>query len=324
MRGGFVPKEAMDTWNLYQLRKSGVGSVHSVASESTIKKSLTGKAPILEFTMTPMHKMDLAIVKQAIIISWNEMTDKTLTGKARRWWDAYGFNPSDFETMSPEFIVALHDRADYLASATQPMFFPESRNAYSTSDSTFFREMARFRSYTDQLLRNNARQVALWRMGEISNREMGMNVGQNMIFASVWYNGLKWLKDQMFEDDEDKPDELDLFTDIILGPLSWVPFLGWSLSTGAKLAIGTNQWGPADISTITQDQVSHTMRTAATLGRALFEEDPKKQEKLFKDGMREAAKDTLILFFGLPDYPIDWFFSGEEDEKEKSRGFKLL
>jgi hypothetical protein len=325
MRGGHVPAEVMDTWDLYQFRAAGMGSVHSVVSESTIKKSLTGKAPILDYTLWPMHKVDLGIIKQGAIIAWHEMTDKTLTGKARRWWDAYGYNPHDFEVMTPQFLEALHDRADYLVSTTQPMFFPESRNAYSTSDSAAIREMARFRSFTDQLLRNNARQIALWRMGEISNREMGVNVGRNMIFASVWYNGLKYVFNQIFEDeDEDDSDDMaKLLTDIVLGPISWIPFLGWSLSTAAKSAIGTQQWGPADFSTITHDQVSHTIRTATTLGKALLEKDNKKQAKLFKSGMKEAAKDALIIFFGLPDYPVDWFFE-DEPEKENASGFKLL
>lgn len=329
MRGGIAPQEIYDTWDLYQFRSRGMGSVHSVASRNTIKKSLTGKQPVLDFTLYPMHKVDLAVIKQAALISWHEMTDNVLTGKARRWWDAYGYNPQDFKVMSPEFLEALHDRADYLASTSQPMFFPESRNVYSTSDSPVLREMARFRSFTDQLLRSNARQIALWRMGEISSREMGLNLARNIIWASVWYNGLRWMFEEIFGDDDK---EKNIFLEVILGPISWIPFIGWPLKSGlVGLLDEQSGYGPAEFSTITFDQVNHTVRTMFTIGKAIKysiddERDSQgnwKSEKYWEDGMREAAKDTLIIFFGLPDYPVDWFFGEEERTKKRGSQFTI-
>lgn len=329
MRGGKAPQEIYETWDLYQFRSRGMGSVHSVASRSTVKKSLTGKQPVLDFTLYPMHKVDLAIIKQAALISWHEMTDKILTGKARRWWDAYGYDPHSFKVMSPEFLEALHDRADYLASTSQPMFFPESRNVYSTSDSPVLREMARFRSFTDQLLRSNARQIALWRMGEISQREMATNLGRNIIFASVWYNGLRWIFDEIFRDEDEEAK--NLFLEIVLGPLSWIPFLGWPLKSGVSALINEGSgYGPADFTTITFDQVNHTTRTMYTLSKAIKyslndEKDSSgnwKAEKYWRDGMREAAKDILIIFFGLPDYLVD-VIPEEEKGKKRASQFRI-
>jgi len=289
-----------------------MGSVHSEVSEGTAKKAITGHGPFLDNTLYPMHKVDLLIIKQGASIAWHEMTDGVLTGKARRWWDAYGYNPADFEKMSPEFVEALHDRADYLVSATQPMFFPESRNAYSASDKPFLKELARFRAFTDQLLRAQNKQIALWRQGEISNREMGMSVGRGMVFASVWYNGLRWIWDAIFGDDDK---EKDVVLEMLLGPLSWIPFIGWPLKSGvSQLISDTSGYGPADFTTITFDQINHTKDTVYTIAKALFEEDSQKADDLWEKAMKEGAKDILIIFFGLPDYPVDWFF---EDEAER-------
>lgn len=332
MRGGHAPKEIYETWDLYKFRAEGMGSVHSVASNNTVRKMHLGKSSVLDFAMYPMHKVDLAVVKQAALIAWHEMTDKTLTGKARRWWKSMNINPHELKVMSPEFLKALHDRADYLASTTQPMFFPESRNSYSTSDNVMFRELARFRSFTDQLLRNNARAIALWRMGEISSREAFTDIARNTIFASVWYNGLKWaikiliastIGKALTDDEFDKSVE-KLWLDIILGPISNIPFIGWTMKTGIQNLAEDSVYGPASFSTLTAEQLTHTANSMYTLAKAMKHSlsdekgSEKKSEKLWKDGMREAAKDTLILFFGLPSWLID-IIPEEEPKKKKSK-----
>lgn len=333
MRGGHAPKEVYETWDLYRFRAEGMGSVHSVASNNTVRKMHLGKSSPLDFTMYPMHKVDLAVVRQAATIAWHEMTDKVLTGKARRWWKAMNINPHELKIMSPEFIQVLHNRADYLASTTQPMFFPESRNLYSNSDNVMFRELARFRSFTDQLLRNNARAMALWRMGEISSREAFTDIARNIIFSTVWYNGLKWvfrsllISSLMGAEKSEKEEEAELyrlFLNIILGPISQIPFIGWTMKTGIQSLAEDSGYGPASFSSITAEQLSHTANSMYTLAKAMKHSlsdkkgSEEKAERLWKKGMRGAAEDTLILFFGLPPWLVD-IVPEEKPKKKKSK-----
>jgi len=323
MRPGHVPKQIFDSWDLLQFREKGLGSIHSVVSKNTIRKTWNGRGAVLDSILWPMHKVDLMVVRQAARIAYHEMTDKHLVGKARRWWAGYGKDPHSLKMMSPEFVKALHDRATYLAYSTQPMFFPESRNYYTQHDNVFLREMARFRSFTDQLLRNIGRQYSLWQSGEISNREAMLNMGRTIMWATIWYNGLRFAWDSIFHPDDAK--EKDYLLEAILGPLSWIPFIGWPLKTGAASLVSdkAQRYGPANFSTITFDQLNRSKDTAFTLGLAMKyslndEKDSRgrwKSEKYWKRGIRDAVRDSLILFFGLPGDAVNII----EDGKDKGK-----
>ena len=324
LAGGVAPKEIIVGWDFYEDRKGGQGSIHSVMSENSIRSAWNGTQAV-DYTMYPMHRMDLKIVRQAGNIAWREMNSKHLGAKARRWWGKYlgeGKSPADFKKMSPEFMDALHARATYLAMLTQPMFFPESRNSYIQAGGAFMREIARFRSFTDQLLRTNARQIALWRQGEVSTREMAQNTAQNIVWATMWYNGLKWAFDAIWKD-EDKENK-DLLTEILLGPLTWIPMVGWSLKGAANLLIEGNGYGPSDFSTITFDQLNHTKDSAMTIMQAVKyslndERDARgrwKSEKYWESGTRSAAEDVGVLFFGLPLWLMELY---PEDTKKKGK-----
>lgn len=323
MRPGKVPKELIESWDLWQYRKMGMGSIHSVASKDTIKKTFDGHGDNTDMILWPMHKVDLLITRQAATIAWHEMTDSTLTGKAKRYWDQVPQTPAELRKMgisSPEFQKAFHDRASYLMYTTQPMFFPESRNYYSQHSGPLLKEMARFRSFTDQLLRVNARNMALWQQGEISAYEAFGAIGRNMAWASVWYNGLKWAFKEMFGEDDE---EYNFFLEVLISPISWIPFAGWTLKTSMQYILDEQGYGPASFSTITFDQATHVTRTGATLAKAAYldwwQGEEKKAAKYWKRGMREAAKDVLVVYYGLPDYPVDWIWPEEKKKKKKPR-----
>jgi hypothetical protein len=324
MRGGFAPKEIYDNWDFYQYRANGMGSIHSVVSQHQIRKMHLGRGSMLDIALLPMHKVDLKVLRQAATIAWHEMTDETLVGKSRRYWEGMEINPHDLEVMSPEFMKALHDRATYLASATQPMFFPESRNFYSTTDNAFLRELARFRSFTDMLLRNNSRQIALWQMGEIGAREAMTSVGMNHVFAAIWYNGLRFALDQIMKDEEDEKAVKDVLIDVLLTPISLLPFIGWTLKTGITWIGQDSGYGPANFGTLTADQLNHVTKTAFTLGKAMYiynSGDPgskKRAEKMFKGATRDAVEDMLIMMWGLPPWLVDIV----PEDKKKKKGKK--
>jgi hypothetical protein len=323
MFGGKMPDDILKQWDMLRQRKEGMGGVSSVVSVNTVRKMHLGKGSVLDYALYPLHKVDLIVIRQAARIAWNEMNAKQLTGKARRWWKTMDINPQALEIGSPEFMDALHSRASYLASTTQPMFFPESRNLYSNSNSALMRELSRFRSFTDQLLRNNARKIALWKMGEISTREMSLNVGLNLAFATVWYNGLKWVIYEIFRDEDEK--ERDLLLEIMLGPLTLIPFIGYSIQTGVRSLAESSGYGPASLSTISADQIKHTMDTAYKFSKAILADmsdkpgSARKAEKLYKEAMRDSLEDFLVLGCGLPTWLAN-VVPEEEDEKKVSVG----
>ncbi len=329
MRPAHIPQELLDSWELYQYRMMKLGSIHASASEGTVKKSLTGKSSMMDAGLSAMHAVDLKIVKGALRIAYLEASAKNMTGKSRRWWKSYGVdNPAALMKSDPEaFAKAVHDRASYLAYATQPMFFPESRNYYSTRDEVYLKELARFRAFTDQLLRVQARQIELAKQGAISKREAAANVAVSQAFASVWYNGLKyaigaaWLGVLGKEQKEIK----EMFLDMVLQPLAMVPFIGWPLTTGAKSLI-TDGYGPAPFSNLVADRLTHSAKSIYKLFQAgkfaiNDEKDSKgqwKSEKYLKEGMRMAAEDALVLN-GLPKWLIDLV---PEEKAKKTTGGK--
>jgi hypothetical protein len=160
-------------------------------------------------------------------------------------------------------------------------------------------------------------------MGEISTREMAMNVGTNMVFATTWYNGLKWLVSEIFRDEDEE--SRDLLLDIMLGPVSNIPFIGWSLTTGIRNLAEDSGYGPAAISTISAEQIHHTMTTASNFAKAIKMElsgkpgSRKKAEKLYRKASKAAVEDLLVLGFGLPTWLAKVM---PEDEKTKAKGTK--
>ena len=329
-----VPKEIRDSWAFWQARKAQQGSTHAAVSEHNVRRMWMGEA-LPEYTMYGMHKVDITTVGYALNIAYNEMSDTEVVGKSRRWWKHYGQNPQELRKLginSPEFLTAIHDRATYLDYMTQPMFFPESRNLYLQKDEVFMKEVARFRAFTDQLLRNNSRQVGLWRMGEIGFREMATNVGMNNAFSSFWYNGLKWVfmmsLYNTLKSDEDKK-EMDFLFEALVGPLTWIPFLGWTIKGGINKLVHPDSYGPSNFSTITIDQYDHFKDTGMDIALAMkyLHNDQRdslgnwKSDKHMKRAMRGAAEDTLVLL-GLPIWPID-LIPEQEDKKPNRPGYKF-
>jgi hypothetical protein len=205
------------------------------------------------------------------------------------------------------------------------MFFPESRNYYSTRDEVLIKELARFRAFTDQLLRVQSRAITLARMGEISKREAAATMASSQVFASMWYNGLKWVIGSLIwgaMTGKEAKEKKEVFIDMVLAPLSWIPFIGWTAQTSISSLL-QDGYGPAAFSNIVADRLTHVSKSMYMLFMAAKfaindEKDSKgqwKSERYFKKGMKMAAEDTLVLL-GLPKWGLDLI--PEDDQKSKS------
>jgi hypothetical protein len=262
------------------------------------------------------------------------MRDGATGPKAQQYWRSVGLDPQALfaEGMdSPNFQKALYDRATYLTYMTQPMFFPESRNLYLQQDAGLLREIARFRGYTDQILRNVDRQMTLYLQDEISFREMAKNVSVGMAWSSFWNNGLKWLfllGMNEFRKEEDKK-EMNVIYEFITNPVSLMPFIGWTVKGGIHNLAYDDSYGPADFSTITLEQLNHMKGSIndILLGIRYSIADEQdvygnwKSEKYIKRGMKGAAQDFLILGLGISGKPIELIPDGISKTRQRTRRY---
>lgn len=310
-------------------RTAGQGSTHSVVSDHNVRNQWLGNQPT-DIAMLPMHLTDLKTTGRSLNIAFSEMMSENMGDRAMMYWSEVGLSPAELRAKgidSVEFKDALFARATHLAYTTQPMFFPESRNQYIQQETGFLREIARFRAFTDQLLRNNGRQIALWQMGEISSREMATNVGMNIAWASFWYNSLKLVFMSMLNLFKDDKKEMDLIFEFLTGPLSWIPFLGWTLKGGVNKLVHPDSYGPADFSTITVGQLDHIKDSGMFLVQAISfsltgETDRygnSKAQMYWVHAMRSIAEDVFTAGLGLPTYLIDVIPDKEFKTKKDSR-----
>jgi hypothetical protein len=328
-----VPELLRKGYTFMNNRASGYGSTHSVVSEHGVRHMWDGKQRA-DYLMEPLHQVDITTSSRSLNVAYSEMRDGGTGPKALQYWSSIGLDPKALFAEgqdSPAFQQALYDRATYLTYMTQPMFFPESRNLYLQQDAGLLREIARFRGYTDQILRNVDRQMTLYLQDEISFREMAKNVSVGMAWSSFWNNGLKWLfllGMNEFRKEEDKK-EMNVIYEFITNPVSLMPFIGWTVKGGIHNLAYDDSYGPADFSTITLEQLNHMKGSIndILLGIRYSIADEQdvygnwKSEKYIKRGMKGAAQDFLILGLGISGKPIELIPDGISKTRQRTRRY---
>jgi len=294
-------------WTLFRTREEGIGASKSIASPSTIKKIFTGTGNIRDKALSGMHKGDISGVSRAGKITMAEMSDKQLEGSSLEWWKNYGVEPSTLEFNSQEYWNAFNDRADYLVTRTQPMFFDENKSSFTGSDNTYTRSLTRFRSFTDQIGRIIRRQKAMVETGDIGKAEAAKNIGIAYSLISVISVSMRALFDMMLGR---KKEDGEFLTDLITSPLSLVPFVGYPAKQIASALLGQEVTAPelSAMPLIMMESIfKHSLDVAKgvrfSLDDELIKSGPNrgkwKSEQFFKDGIKGVTSDYLTLH-GVP------------------------
>jgi hypothetical protein len=305
-------------WILYSARRKGIGASKSVASRSEVKKIFTGQGTVSDKALVGMHKADLIGITQAAKIVMAEMQDEALTGTSLDWWQHYGVNPASLKYGTAEYWQAFNDRADILVTLTQPMFFPESKSAFTGSENPYTRAMFRFRGFVDQLGRIVRRNIDMVRYGEISKAEMSYNIGVVVTLVSVITPLIKYAFNKMYGKE---PEADQLFRDMITAPLSMVPLLGYPVKQIADTLIGGEGNITPSFSAMPLMMINRILRHSWETARGInymFDDEVvqsgpnrgKKKSKVFmKRGLVGAGSDFLMLQ-GVPTKTIEsigWF-----------------
>jgi len=309
--------DIMENWMLAKHRQSGYSAMSSIANPLNSRKIFIGRGSIGDESMSPLHMVDMATIKNVGRVVRAEMADKRLGGKALRWWTKYGVNPSSLEYGSDEYWKAFNDRADYIAVRTQPMFEAESRNEWMQSENVLVRDYARFRTFIDQLMRIPGRKISLYSQGEIPLREAAVDVGIASVAVFVLGNLImSGIKKAL----GDKREFKDMAVSALLSPISSMPFVGYPMKQMAETAIGQPSYTP-EISTITLAMLNSILKHAHDVARAMSymmndemimygeNRGQWKSDVYMKRGLSGAAEDALILN-GFPVkgvQQINWF-----------------
>jgi len=318
-----IYSDVMANWTMGQIRESGKSNQSSIVSHSGIRKMVTGKGTSTDVQLAPLHKGDMYGITRAAKITMSEMSDSNLSGLALSWWQDYGVDPSQLEYGTQEFWDAFNDRADWLATLTQPMFNPENKSSYANSDNALLREFFVFRSFVEQLLRIPARQIALMRYGQISKKRGVTNIANALVLASI----TKVLVQTFIGAALGKKKEAkEILAEMVTAPLSILPIVGYPAQKYAMKAMGINTFTPS-FSTVGMMTISSIFRHIGGIATGigyLFDDEyissgkyrgDKKSTKAFKENLPKILKDFLVIR-GIPVRAIDqikWF----ENEPEK-------
>lgn len=311
--------EAMfnQNWMMYRMRKKGFGASKSLASTNNIKKILTGTGGLADKAMAPMHRADLWGVTRAGQIVLAEMADPNLSGYSLGWWRNYGTNPFTLSRDSSEFWDAFNDRADYIVTRTQPMFFSENKSHYTGSQNALVRSMTRFRSFIDQIGRIIRRQQAMARYGDISKGRALRNSSIAISMVSFVSSIMAYMFDLLLGRDR-KPE--DLLRDIIVSPLGILPFIGFPAKKVAATLIGARTTTP-EFSAMPIVMIDSIMRHSWEIAKGLnasFDDElirsgphrgEWKSERFLKSGVIGIFSDVLTMY-GVPIrtiQKIEWF-----------------
>ena len=306
-----------DNWSFYRARKEGLGAAKSLASPSTTRKMFVGSGNINDKAMAGLHKGDLIGVSRAGQVTIAEMSDPQLTGKSRQWWKNYGVMPSGLDFGSESYWEAFNDRADYLVTLTQPMFFAENKSHFTNSDNPLVRSLARFRGFIDQIGRIIRRSISDAKYGNISRVEAMQNIGIAVTLVSIVSATVKYLWDLLLGK---KKEEGDFMRAVLTGPLAVIPFVGYPAKQIADALLGGKRASP-EVSTmplmLVNSILKHSWQTARGLRYAFDDEfiqsgpnaGEKKSEQYLKDGIQGVMSDFLMLH-GVPTRTIeriDWW-----------------
>ncbi len=306
-----------DNWSFYRARKEGLGASKSLASPSSTRKMFVGEGNINDKAMAGLHKGDLIGVSRAGQVTMAEMSDPQLTGKSRQWWKNYGTMPSGLEFGSEAYWEAFNDRADYLVTLTQPMFFAENKSHFTNSDNPLVRSLARFRGFIDQIGRIIRRSIADAKYGNISRVEAMQNIAIAVSLVSIVSATVKYLWDLLLGK---KKEEGDFMRAVLTSPLAVVPFVGYPARQIADALLGGKRASPEVSSMplmLVNSILKHSWQTARGLRYAFDDEfiqsgpnvGEKKSEQYLKDGIQGVMSDFLMLH-GVPTRTIeriDWW-----------------
>jgi hypothetical protein len=241
-----------------------------------------------------------------------------LTGTSLDWWQHYGVNPSALKYGTPEYWQAFNDRADYMVSLTQPMFFPESKSAFTGSENPYTRALFRFRGFIDQIGRIVRRNIDMARYGEISRAEMSYNIGVVATLISVVTPLIKMAFRKLYGKEAEKD---QLFRDMLTAPISIIPLIGYPLKKITDTLIGGEGSITPSFSAMPLMMINRILQHSWDTARGInyvfdderFQSGPnkgkRKSEVFMKKGIVGGASD-LLMFNGVPTKTIEgieWF-----------------
>lgn len=306
-------------WLLYRSRKEGNTGSRSIGETGDLRRFFTGKRSNADLILSGLHRGDMWGVTRAALIVRAEMNDNNMKGRSLAWWQKYGVNPAALQYGTDEYWKAFNDRADYIVSLTQPMFFAENKNEWSNSDSPYEREAARFRSFVDQIIRIFHRQNTYLAKGDISKYEAARNMGITWLLLALTKPLIKFGWDKYVMGREKELDEL--FADIVTQPLGLMPFIGYPATKVAKMSLGqglsTQSIGYSQMSTMMIDNI---IKHSADMARGVyymyndeyFESGTNygrsKSDIYLKRGITGTFQDYLVMN-GVPAYvynQIEW------------------
>lgn len=305
--------ELMNNWTLYRSRKEGTTGSKSVGMTSGIRKLFTNKGSAADMQLSGLHRGDMFGVSRAALITRREMSDSNMKGRSLEWWQNYQVNPVTLEYGSDEYWEAFNDRADYLVTLTQPMFFVENKGEYANSSNAVVREAARFRSFIDQALRIFQRQYAFRAKGDISTAEAARNMAITYLVLSLAKSIIKFGWDRFIMGREKELDEL--FADIATSPFALIPFIGYPLTKIGKTALGA-KGQPPSYSMIATMLIDNILKHGWDVARGVhfltddeyIQSGPNigklKSEVYLKRGAKGAMQDYLVMQ-GIPAYAVD-------------------
>lgn len=291
-------------WTMFSAREQGLGSAKTVASPSEIKKTFTGVGTLADRSLGLISAGDMIGITKGAQIVFAEMSDDAMNGVSLEWWQNYGVNPQTLTYGSDSFWQAFNDRADYMVSITQPMFFSENRSAYTGSDNVYTRSLFRFRSFIDQAMRIVQRNVIMRGQGEISNSEMSYNIGLVLGLVSVISPLFKAGFKAMLGD---KPEAEELLTDMLTAPLSMIPLLGYPMKRITASLIGSQSKAKPHLGVMPLMVIDRILEHSSDIARGLnaslddefIQSGPNKGEKksevLLKKGIVGLVSDVLLL-----------------------------
>ncbi|MHA2068565.1 MAG: hypothetical protein ACXABY_29740, partial [Candidatus Thorarchaeota archaeon] len=302
-------QDLIQNWTFFRARSEGIGASKSVGQIIGIRRVLTGKRDIVDAQLAGLHKGDLWGVSRAAQIVRAEMADENMSGTSMEWWKNYGTDPSNLRYGTEDYWKAFNARADHLVTLTQPMFFPESKGEYASSDNAIVREMARFRSFIDQVGRILQRQISMVEKKDISKSRAMYNMGLVLTVASLVKPILRFLWDRFALGREKELD--DLFAEILTTPFNIMPFIGYPVQRIGKEVLGERSYYAPEYSImpmiIVDGALKHAWLTAKGISFSFddeyFRSGPNRGElksKVYmKRGMLGLFEDYLT-FHGVP------------------------
>jgi len=329
----------LEHWTRYWERMNGV--VSSIALQELTNSDqglrvLFHKTDYINLITVGIHKVDMMAITEAGRITEAEMADDNLGGKAKKYWDREGINPTTLEFESTEYWDAFNKRADYLVRRTQPMFDKENRSVLTGAETGLTRSFVLFRSYIDQPLRMFARNQTALANNQISKKEYAQQTG--LILGGLYgYALLRHILDKLIYQDDD--DVSDVMLEMMMSPVKLLTFVGYpilqlskrvfDIAKGKRVSFFTPEFDT--IATSFVDSVLDNSTEIATgIGFWLkgdtdvFQSGPRKWElkssAYISDGVKGLFIDILTLI-GIPTRTASKIYDGWLKENEEV--FKL-